>query len=345
MGHPEIDNQTAFAFEPVYLSNEEGRPALVAVTRATFELRRRALVLAEKQEPIPIAGVLSSDDAAVSSWKFEPETSYMKPGTDVVLIGSAVAMRSQTTEMDVGIQVGRVSQKAKVIGDRVWTRGGGMTSPLPFERIPLVWERSFGGWDRTAGTPERPAFEPRNPVGTGFRSTSGTFEDGVRLPNVEHPLDRLSSYGQVVTPVGFGFVSADWAPRAAFAGTYDATWVKERMPLLPKDFDRRFYNAAAPGLVSPLYLKGGEPVALVGLSAMGTLDFSLPVVPPPRIKVALHRREDADVKTVLDTVVIDMNEDRVFLTFRGHLLLRDGPHDVKAIRIAVDALDYAARRS
>lgn len=342
MGHPEIDNKTRFAFEPIHLSNEDGRPLLVTVVRATFELRRRQLVLAEKQEPVPIGGELFGEDASVSSYKYEPETSYMKPGTDVVLIGHAVATRSQTTELDVGIQVGRVSKQARVIGDRVWSRGGAMTNPLPFERMPLVWERAFGGWDRTAGTPEKPEFEPRNPVGTGFRSPNGTFEDGVRLPNIENRAERLTSYGQVVTPVGFGFMSADWAPRAAFAGTYDEAWTKERMPLLPRDFDKRFFNAAAPGLVSPVYLRGGEPVSLVGMSPMGTLDFPLPALRPPRCRVELHRRQDREVETVLDTVVINMDEDRVFLTYRGHLPLRDGPHDVKSVEVGVDALEYAA---
>jgi hypothetical protein len=331
MGHPTIENNTGFAFEPIHLSNEDGRPVLVTLFRATFELRRRVLVLAEKQEPIPIAGQLYGESADVSSYRYEPETSYVKPGTDIVLIGHAVAMRAQATELDVGIQVGRVQRTARVVGDRVWLQGGGMTSPLPFERMPLVWERSFGGWDRTAGTPEKPEFDPRNPVGTGFRSPNGVFQEGVRLPNIENRSERLTSYGQVVTPVGFGFVSANWQSRAMFAGTYDGAWIRDRMPLLPRDFDKRFYNAAAPGLVSNTYLRGGEPVSLVGLSPMGTLDFSLPIVAPPRCRVALRRRPDATVDTVLDTVVINLDEDRVFLGFRGHLPLRDGPHDVAAI--------------
>ncbi len=44
-------------------------------------------------------------------------------------------------------------------------------------------------------------------------------------------------------------------------GLADEVWNKTRKPLLPKNFDRRYFNAAAPGLVAPGYLKGDEPVA------------------------------------------------------------------------------------
>jgi hypothetical protein len=233
-----------------------------------------------------------------------------------------------------------------VVGERVWVRGAGgmvMTRPQAFEKIPLVWERAFGGWDRTAGTPERPHFEPRNPVGTGFRSHNGTFEEGVRLPNVEDPANRITSYGQVVPPAGFGFTSPNWAPRAGYAGTYDETWARDRMPLLPDDFDRRFFNAAALGLVAPGYLRGDEQVAVVGASPFGSASFRLPAVPRPVCRVSLVPRVDAHVETQLDTVVVNMDEERVFLTWRGHVELRSGPHDVKAIGIEAPGLQWQPR--
>ena len=50
MGHPVIENQTPFAFEPVFLVDEDGRPLLVPVLKATFSiLDDGKLVLAEKQ--------------------------------------------------------------------------------------------------------------------------------------------------------------------------------------------------------------------------------------------------------------------------------------------------------
>ena len=56
---------------------------------------------------------------------------------------------------------------------------------------------------------------------TGFRARHGRFEEGTRLPNLEDPSNPVQAYGQIVTPVGFGFTSPNWQPRASFAGTFD----------------------------------------------------------------------------------------------------------------------------
>ncbi|WP_437566365.1 DUF2169 family type VI secretion system accessory protein [Sorangium sp. So ce542] len=348
MGHPSIDNRTPFAFEPVYLTDEEARPLLVTVIRATYNIVGRRLEIAEKQAPVCVAGELWGDDAATSSWKLEPEMAFVKPATDVVLIGHAYAPRAGITEMDVGFQVGSVSRSARVVGDRVWVSRGGevvMSRPKPFERMPLTWERAFGGWDPTAGTPERPEYEPRNPVGMGFRSRSGSFQEGVRLPNIEDPANPIRSWGQVVAPVGFGFTAANWHPRVLLGGTYDEAWMKEQMPLLPRDFDRRFFNAAAPGLVAPGFLRGDEQVAVAGASRFGSLSLRLPGAPRPVCRVVIARREDAIVETRLDTVVVNTDEDRVYLTWRGHVPLRNGPHDVKAIAIEAPGLRWQPQKA
>ena len=50
-----------------------------------------------------------------------------------------------------------------------------------------------------------------------------------------------------------------------YAGTYDKKWQEERAPLLPRDFSKRFLNAAAPGLVAPGYLRGDETVIAAGV--------------------------------------------------------------------------------
>jgi hypothetical protein len=60
----------------------------------------------------------------------------------------------------------------------------------------------------------------------------------------------------------FGPVRRDQEPRKSRAGTYDEAWVRERMPLLPTNFDPRYHLAAPPDQVSPGYLAGDEPFLL-----------------------------------------------------------------------------------
>lgn len=337
MGHPKIDNKTPFAFEAIHLADEEARPVVVTVVRATYDIVGNHLAIAEEQAPVPVAGVLHGKDAGTSSYRFEPEFALEKVATDVALVGHAWAPYVGAVESEVSLQVGPVSKAVAVVGERVWVSAAGsavMTHPRPFEAIPLVYERAFGGWDPTAGTPEKPAFEPRNPVGTGYRSRWGSFEEGVRLPNFEDPDDRVGYWGQGVRPAGFGFLSTHWQPRAALAGTYDDAWMSSRMPRLPHDFDPRFWNAASPGLVA-VGLRGDETVAVRGASPRGLLAFRLPGVPPPVCRVSRALDPDAVVVTRLDTVVIDTDAHQVYLTWRGRVTLRNGPHDVRAV--AIDA--------
>jgi hypothetical protein len=131
--------------------------------------------------------------------------------------------------------------------------------------------------------------------------------------------------------VGFGFTSPHWQPRARYAGTYDEAWNKTRKPLLPRDFDRRFFNAAAPGLVASSHLKGGEPVIIANASPKGRLAFSLPRQTPPAVTIRMGGSIAPELH--LDTVILDTDAHQVLLRWRGFVLLDRGPHDVRGISI------------
>lgn len=339
MGHPIIENKTCFAFEPLFLADEEGRPLLVPVIKATYEFGgHTGLHLAETQLPVNLTGE-PWGEPGFSSYKYEPECAFIKVTTDVILIGHAHAPEPDTRVLAVTLSVGELRKTVRVIGERAWYRSIGRimaTKPLPFEKMPLVYERAFGGWDRNHADPEKHTFEPRNPVGVSFCSDPKRFKDGTRLPNLEDPEDPLRELGQKPAPAGFGFISPNWQPRASYAGTADEAWLQERAPLLPKDFDRRFLNAASPGLIAPTYLAGDEEVTVINASPEGRLWFCLPGVPPPMIKVERSTAEDAKLETKLDTVIVNTDERQLVLLWRAHLPLRDGPHDVRAIELSTE---------
>jgi hypothetical protein len=336
LGHPEIQNSTPFAFEPVFIADEELRPAIVTVVKGTFGFGLEGdLWVAAKQVPVNLAGEPSTD-AAVSSYKFEPETALWKAATDVVLIGHAQPPSGSATQVDVGIKVGTVQKLARVFGDRYWIMSDNtvlMTRAEPMGRVPLTWENAFGGRDDPNSTPERPVMDPRNPVGTGFGGPVRQNGDRLKLPNIEDPSQLINEYGAVVPPCGFGFTSPNWEPRARFAGTYDETWSKTRKPMLPIDFDRRFFSAAAPGLIAQGYLRGDEEVVLLNVTAVPRLALRLPAVSPPQCRVTLRGRRDVHLQTSLDTLVVDADTGQLTLLWRAYTLLSNGPHDVTAIAV------------
>jgi hypothetical protein len=336
MGHPTIDNKSPFAFETLFLADEEGRPLYVPVIQASYHIRHNgSLVVAEQSPPVNLAGEFWGDPDK-ASMKYEPVFAFTKPATDVVLIGHAHAPSPGTTETQVGLRVGPVHKIVKVVGDRWLIKGSGqvrVTPPVPFEKIPLIYERSFGGWDTRDPNAEIHRFEPRNPVGAGFRDRSIGGDDHLRLPNVEDPHHPYRDYGDTPPPTGFGFIAPNWRPRAALAGTYDSAWDKGRKPLLPRDFDRRFFNAASPGLIAPGYLRGDEPVVVVGASPERRVSFHLPGVSSPVCHVGLRGRDRVSLVTALDTVIINMDDRVLILIWRAHLAVRNGPHDVVSVEI------------
>src|SRR5215475_13605038 len=136
MGHPVIENNTPFAFEPLFLANEEVRPLFVPIVKATYAIQDgMRLALAEQPAPVNTGGEYWGDPEH-SSYKYEPETACIKPATDIVLIGHAHAPKARVTEVDVSLSVGPIKKVVRVIGDRYWVKRFGMTcktKPEPFE--------------------------------------------------------------------------------------------------------------------------------------------------------------------------------------------------------------------
>jgi hypothetical protein len=314
----EIANRTPFPATIAPWTDRDGIDWAYVVVKGTFALGRPGATpaVAERQVPIQAAPVLEGEGLA-SSVRRPSDLGPLKPATDVALAGHAWAPRPRTHAVDVGVRVGPISKVLRVFGDRRWVRslGGWVASPpVEFERVPLAWERAYGGVDPTRAEP--PAFEPRNPAGTGFAATARPERlEGLALPNLEDVRHLITAWNARPPPACPGFVAPNWQPRLAFAGTYDEAWRRDRMPFLPPDFDERFLCEAVPELQARPHLVGGEPVKVVSASRAGDLTFAL-----PRVTLGVTawlRGQRRPAQPVLDTVLIEPDEERVVLTWRA----------------------------
>jgi hypothetical protein len=321
-------NLTPFAAGHFLLLDARGTETLTLAVKASFFLSPQArLTPLEPQLPIHMEPVFHGEVGA-SSLKYESDAVLPKLTTDVVLLGHAHAPAPRTTQVEVSLRVGALSRQVLVLGDRVWDTFMGsasMSHPLPFEQMPLTYERAYGGWDR--GDPERPVAEPRNPVGTGFiAQPSRTRCDGIRLPNLEDPHHRIRHPRDRPAPAGLGFIAPHWQPRLQLAGTHDEAWQQQRFPLAPLDFNPRYHNAAHPELQSPAFLVGGEPLEILHASSRGPLRFQLPTYRFEGVVMLRSRRQAFPLN--LDTVLIDTDAHHLVMTWRGALPIHRRVHEL-----------------
>lgn len=336
LGQTEITNGLPFQFGLLHLVDRDGAPVAVAITKATFTIADNGLELADEQVSLLPSGKPWGEPGK-SSYQYEPECSYHKPATDVVLIGAAVPTSRAATRVEVSFSVGPLRKRAIVFGDRFWMRGFPgvyLSSPEPFEDMPLVYERAFGGWDKSDPDPHRHTFEARNPVGAGYSRRFAPGQDRIALPNIEDPANLITGMGCRPKPVGFGFVSPEWQPRASLAGTYDSKWTEGRMPLLPDDFEPGFLNSASEGLRADGYLRGNEQVMLENCAPKPFLTFRLPEVPRPLCRFRIAGQADKVVTSNLDTVIVNTLDNIVILIWRCHVLLPRGPEFLRELQLS-----------
>ncbi|AMY08127.1 hypothetical protein LuPra_01315 [Luteitalea pratensis] len=316
----QLQNTTPFKTAMAVLPDRAGIDTLYVVVKATLHIRPK-LSLSDEQAPVVLADEYYGDPTS-TSLRVPSELHIGKPGTDVLLIGSAWAPAGRPVrQTQVSVAVAGRQRTMLVTGDRVW-RDGRPSDPRPFESMPLVWERAFGGSHRRG---EVVLSEERNPVGCGFagEQPAGDQKDpppppnleGQPLPNIESPEAPLQQPGQKPAPICLAPIAASWLPRRAFAGTYDERWQRSRAPYLPDDFDPRFLQCAAPDFAFDRYLTVGEQVHVSGALPDGPIALT---IPDPRLVVAVTVAGTTDEPAArLETLWIEPDQNRVCLTWRA----------------------------
>lgn len=221
---PDIKNLTRFAAVDLPSVDRHGFGLLVVCVSGRFALpppgrtTDTALQLTEAQTPPTMEDVYWGEPGS-SSLKYEGQSCYVRPGTDITMNGNAWARLGRPAiAVPVSLQVGTCHQRLAVIGDRYWRRGtfqgAHISRPEPFASLPLVYERAFGG------TPAVDLSEPRNPVGRGlYRNLKEAMDRP--LPNIESSEHLIRDLKDHPPPIGVGPIARNWQPRLSFAGTYD----------------------------------------------------------------------------------------------------------------------------
>jgi hypothetical protein len=327
-----VDNYTPFewfAFEKMG-PGMRIHDVLIVKGAAQFTLHQDAWAITPAEDGVT-APIHMSDEThafdgnAYSSLRVAGDTIFYKPATDFILGGRAIPPRGHEQAWAAEITIrshGKERRQALVLrGERHWQwsllKGWHLAPPQPCEEIELRYELAYGGSYQKADQWIR--HEP-NPVGRGFfpahRMDREVHYPAARIERIDSP---LSAVDKPIAVPALGPIARTWASRKRYVGTYDAAWREglqknQRADYAP-DFDLHFFQAAHPHWIFEPYWRGDEAISLVGLSGDKPIVGQLPGWQPvlngngARGPLKPHAMN-------LDTVEIDLDRKRLYLTWR-----------------------------
>jgi hypothetical protein len=249
-----------------------------------------------------------------------------KIGTDVTFLGASYPAHGPAEEWRCELLIGPVSKSLRITGprhfvpqvQRRWGRsrvsGWALGQADRTGTVAMDWRLAYGGAPAADMQDAEP--DARNPIGCGnlggVEPERGMTVKAPQIIPLSGPLDK--------SPVGLGPVAPFWKGRADHAGTYDQNWQDTRHPLLPRDFDPRFWQCAPPDQIAIPFLLGDEGYRLTALSP----EFPEAIGWLPDMALAVQTNAGAWRRLDLDGVHFDWRADhRITLTWRTRFPLPD----------------------
>lgn len=338
------------------------------VAKATFRFDLRGQVELDADDPLPLldddqqtpVGILPADMVARRGKRFE-----------VMLLGHAHAPGGRPApSVRVALTVGRERREMLVFGDRHWQGRDAISSPIPFERMPLVYERSFGGSAVVQLDAETllDVFDPVNRRGRGFDTDEqlrGLSEllgappgfpmlvDRHRaLPNLEHPAALIARWADAPEPAGWAPAYRDTA--VALLSTLRRERVRASAPGTPPssdggsgvvaagphDVDQALYRAHSDWVIE--LPPAGAPVCLENLlSDAPVLKLALPELRVIADYILYGRLGEHELRP--QALVLLPDERKFYLVYRLPFQFDPGPASERAFRLRTEPGWFAAR--
>ncbi len=318
---------TRYAALDMPVTDPIGRELALVVVKGTFSFTGQ---LADRQMGVRLSDEFwAPNQAQESSIRWPSDRVIQKYGADVVVVGAARSAKP-VRQVEVIVRAGPRRVHLRVHGERVFFRGASgrvaIGDAAPFTVKPIVYERAFGG-----SSPDGLVIERRNPVGRGVAPREVDLVD-TPAPQIEPAGAPIKGAGGDHGPAGLGAIAPHWLPRARYAGTFDARWESERMPLMPEDFDVRFNNCAHPLLQLDEPLLPGTPVGIDGMSVEGPIATSMPRL-EARVTAIFDDNTTSSLHPLPDTLVVAVEERRLELSCRATFPVGRGHRRLRALRV------------
>ncbi len=292
---------------------------VTVIVKATFGLVHEGPVRPMEPDPVTLADQFASRSAGASLFA-ATDLAPHKNRVDITFVGHAYAPGAQAlpavaARLALFRDQALLDKTLRIYGDRSPER----PTPLPFHKMPLVYERAYGG----------PTL-PDNPGGMGGDERVRGGGAGGGLPNVVDATDPSR-------PGGFGPIPPTWNMRRRLLGGVDPAIFDTPIATLPSA-DVFPYFQVAPLDQQLDVLRGDETIVLDNLHP--TLPRLWSRLPGFRGACRVyHPKADGyaagkPVTMRLDTLTIDGDRQCCSLVFRGTFAVPEGERALPALRVA-----------
>ena len=310
---------TKSAFQVLPFSGRINFPgnSLTILIKATFDISHKAIAkLAEDQLPATADEYYPDDESQTGTLYYSSDFAYFKPAADMLVSAKChVPNGHPVSACPVSIQIGDYKKILSVHGSRYWKNiylSPKTTDPELFTEMDMRYERSFGGADYAL-----------NPIGRGAVKEDITVADNVLpVPNIQDPKNLANSPFVKTLPAGFSPIPSTWSQRHEKLGTYDKKYLKNRWPWFPEDFSWSHFNAAPRDQQIKDYLHGDEKLRFENLHRkFSVFETQLPGIRPRcftrKQNPETGKRYFDEVNLKLDTLWVDLEKEKLVLTWRG----------------------------
>ncbi len=323
-----------------------GHPYDCLFVKGTFRLTHDCRLLPLLDQPAFVVNDVYEGDEDCSALAYPSDIIPFKPGTDVVVTGSArLANGMQASRWLATLAVHRdghdrplLHKSVQLTGPRYWRHGlmsGWTLSDVePTNAVKLSYALAYGGGSAEHREKPQDIHWP-NPFGRGYWGRDKPDEMLThQAPQILSPEVEGLKWRESLQSVGLSPVDGAQQARLQFAGTYDEHWEKEVKPNIPLDMKLDFWNTVPQDQVMHPYLQGGEEVRTVGLFPIegGECSFKLPDYRVFAVPLRDERKFDA-LDMNLDTVLIDLDKKQVTVRWATLVSYEEGYSEYELVAV------------